>query len=435
MRRTLAVVLFAGLLVLAGAPAGAHHKPGHGTTTTAGPTTTTVAPTTTTAVTTTTVAPTTTTPGPPTYGADAVLGEALEPCETVGTQATPATLASVLAGAQPGSTILLRAGSYAGFTIPAGTTGQPITVKPYSCEAVTITSQFTMQSWTVLAGVKAESAAAQWLTRIGSTTATPVTDVTLRNSTVRGGTTEAIRIRQNARNITLSGLDVEGGRAGHGIKVHYEATSFHPAATITNTRIRKRLLANGGIYDYSITEDLIQLEGHEFVTMDRITFGIMQATGSAEDGLDVKTGVTGFLLTRALFEGPFGAEAMIIQASNDANTVRDSKVVQDSLSVGASNTGNPTATLERLVFEGGLLQLRRSGDPPRPHGVRVIDTAMQGGTFKLGTTATGDQPHNAEFVRLTLTGTNIITNVALGSTWTCTDSTLTGTTGDDLQCT
>lgn len=433
-RLLISMLGFVLLLAVSVPTASGHHKSGHrgGTTTTLPATTTTE----------TTVMPTTTTinMGYATdYGADAVLGEALEAQTTAGTQATTGTIAAVLAAAVPGDTILLRAGTYAGFTIPAGTSGNPITVKRYADEAVVINSQFTMNSWTVLAGVKAESTSAQWLTRIGSTTSTAVTNATLRNSTIRGGTTEAIRVRQNANNITLSGLDIEGGLTGHALKFHYESSAFNPSGTVSNVRLRKRNIATGGIFDYVTTEDLIQIEGHNFVTLDRITFGIMQASTSAEDGMDVKTGLgtsPGFLLTRALFEGPFGGEAMIIQSDNDLNTVRDSKIISDSLSVGASGTGDPTATLERLLFtgSGNMIQLRKSGDvPPRAHGVRVIDTTMQGGTFKLGTTTGGDQPHNAEFTGLNLTGTNIIINA--GSTYTCTNSTLNGTTGDTLTCT
>ena len=65
--------------------------------------------------------------------------------------------------------------------------------------------------------------------------------------------------------------------------------------------------------------------------------------------------------------------------------------------------------------------------------MQVYDTVMQGGTFKLGTSTAGDQPHNAEFSGLDLNGTNIIINA--GSTYTCTNSVQNGVTGDTLTCT
>jgi hypothetical protein len=89
----------------------------------------------------------------PPYGAGTV-GPANEPCTTVGTQATPSTLSSVMWAARPGAIILLRAGNYSPFTVEAGADGAPVTVKPYNCEAVSVAGTVGFGSNTVLAGVR-----------------------------------------------------------------------------------------------------------------------------------------------------------------------------------------------------------------------------------------------------------------------------------------
>jgi hypothetical protein len=366
-----------------------------------------------------------------------VVGEALEPRTTTGTQATTGTIASVLAAAVPGDTILLRAGTYAGFTIPAGTSGNPITVKPYDGEAVVINSQFTMNSFTRLGGVKAESSAAQWLTRIGSTTSTAVEDVELRNSTVRGGTQEAIRVRRNAQNIRLTGLDVEGGRDTHTIFFwDDDVGDFFPSGSITNCLVRKRMLADGGIYDYTNTEDLIQLDGSNTVTIDRVTFGDMPSV--SEDGIDVKTmqGTTpSTTVTRCWFKGPFAGtfdNATVLQCSNDNMFVRNCRVSSGNLLVGTAATS--TATLERVVVDSGAtIIMQVSGDSPRAHGVQLFGINQTGGTLKFGTSTAGDQPHNVELSGCRFNGTNIILNT--GTTYTC-DATnvFTACTGATLTC-
>jgi hypothetical protein len=141
------------------------------------------------------------------------VGPGNEDRDTTGTQATTSNYTTVLAAANSGDEVLLRAGTtYGNLNIPAG-----VTVKPYDCEPVTASS-FDLQNGSTIAGFTVSSTSAQWLDRIDGRT-TAITDVEIRNMTLRGGTTEAIRIEDDVDGVLITGSDIDGGQNNHAIKV------------------------------------------------------------------------------------------------------------------------------------------------------------------------------------------------------------------------
>ena len=79
-----------------------------------------------------------------TYGAAMLVGPTLEPCVTEGTNTTVINPGDaweeIIANAQPGATLLFRAGVYQAsekIWLPPGAADGVIMLKPYNCEEVT----------------------------------------------------------------------------------------------------------------------------------------------------------------------------------------------------------------------------------------------------------------------------------------------------------
>jgi pectate lyase len=344
-----------------------------------------------------------------------------EPCGTGGTQATPLDAATVIAAARPGTTVLLRAGTYRGFAVPAGRPGSPVTVKPFDCAKVLVKGGIQVSSWTVLAGLEVEAPRVDWVLKIGSGSATPVTDVTVRNSRVRGGTIEAIRIFDSARRITLSGNDLDGGRDNHVVKVSSEEGIYHPAdVVLAGNYLHKNH------YGTAATEDLFQAEGHHTVTLTRNTFG----DNPGEDGIDIKTGTGGVTVTDNYFDGSrINGECALIQGEGGNNLIEGNYFDRDcSLSVGA-NLASSTAVVRQNYLVDSELRLRKS------FGTRVLDNTLVGGLFILGLAADDDQPRGAVIQGNIFSRTETLDRAtAAGFSYECTRNTLFTTSGDSLRC-
>ncbi len=100
------------------------------------------------------------------YGATELLGPSLEACVSEATVANPMVLSpsdewdEALINAQPGATLLLRAGAYQASNklwLPAGAPEQFITVKPYNCEQVILYASLRPLSYTIIAGLTVEA--------------------------------------------------------------------------------------------------------------------------------------------------------------------------------------------------------------------------------------------------------------------------------------
>lgn len=184
------------------------------------------------------------------YGASSVVGEPLERCETERTRPgarilTPSSSwQSSLQNAAPGSTFLLRGGLYQAsqtLRIGAGLSGQLVTVKPYNCEAVTLRGGLQLQSYTVLAGLRIESALStqtgpSYTLRIdGKTTVRRA--ITIRNNTIVGGEVDAIRINDQVSGVTITGNQIDGGKGGHDLFVTTEIQPIVTTKSPTNIQI------------------------------------------------------------------------------------------------------------------------------------------------------------------------------------------------------
>jgi hypothetical protein len=396
------------------------------------PTTTTTRPPTTTTTTTTNPPTTTTTttrpptppgfPGPSGYGAGSV-GPGREPCETDGIVVDGGDYPRAINNADAGSTVLIRGGTYGeGFAIPAGTSGNPTIVKPYNCENVTINAGIGVDSWTTVAGLRLNSPST-WAIRVHRDSGTAMTNVVVRNNKIRGGNVEAIRISRNVRNIDITGNDLDGGRKNHVIKVHWENSSWRPTnINIVNNVFHKNETGSG--------EDLLQLEGHHTVLVERNTFRNVPN----EDGVDIKAAGPGggATLRRNYFDGSsIRAECLLVQGTR-ANTIIENNYFdngcQASLGAHPENGSLPWWRFRNNIIDNGELRLRRS------EGAEILNNTMQGGTLKLGL-GSGDHPRNAIITGNTFTNVDLIDRVTdAGDTYTCTNNTLTNVTGDWSAC-
>ena len=181
------------------------------------------------------------------YGASPVVGEPLERCDTEQTRPgarilTPSSSwQSSLQNATPGSILLLRGGLYQAsqsLRIGAGLAGQLVTVKPYNCEAVTLRGGLQLQSYTLLAGLRIESALANqtgpsYTVRIDGKTTVRRT-LTIRNNTIVGGEVDAIRMNDQVIGVTISGNQIDGGKGGHALFVTTETQPIVTTKSPTN---------------------------------------------------------------------------------------------------------------------------------------------------------------------------------------------------------
>lgn len=244
------------------------------------------------------------------YGADAMLGPVLEPCVTDAT-APGATVVrpeqgweQILLRAQPGATLLFRGGTYQGsdkLWLPAGAAGAPIVLKPYNCEAVTLYTSLRPLSYTVIAGLTlmAQDVADQdYVIRIDSEYKGEywgnITQVTIRNSIIYGGMTDAVRISDDITDITITGNMIDGGSTGHNIFVTSEKHLQQPdQILITNNKLTKRLFDTPA-------EDMFQVRdvGYVAFTFNTCTDGV-----NMEQCVDIKTTTTPLLIANNFFDG------------------------------------------------------------------------------------------------------------------------------------
>jgi len=339
------------------------------------------------------------------FGARAV-GPGLEARTSVGRVVGGSGFAGVVESASPGQVILLSGGSYSGgFHIPAG-----VTLKPFNGETVVINGSVTMGSGSVLAGVDLRSSS-QWAIRVDAPSQAK-SDVVIRNSVIRGGSVETIRVAGNVTGTLIAGNDIFGG-GNHVIKVHGEGSGFSPSATIRGNRIHD-----------PVREDAIQTEDNGGVTIDGNTFW-----GTPENAIDVKTGEV-VVITNNLFEGAtIHAEALLVHGNGTAVVVHNSFSQGAAIGLGSSTIGDPMMTLRGSRLDGGDLVIRRSTRP-----IVIEGNVLTGGTLKLGISG-GDHPRDATVVGNLFRGTELLDRVTpAGDTWTCNRNTLVDVIGDWSRC-
>ncbi|MEZ4859701.1 MAG: hypothetical protein R3C14_00260 [Caldilineaceae bacterium] len=239
------------------------------------------------------------------YGASNLIGPALEPCATENTTSNAVVLAPtsdwqqyLTKTAKPGETILLHGGVYQAnkkLWIAAGAAEQPITIKPYGCEEVTLLAGLRLASYTVVAGLTIEAAEAQWVIQIDSNDDVgSIQEVALQNNNLRGGTIDAVRISDDVVNVRITGNHIDGGEGGHDIFVAQNKTTYQPNHIyITNNRLTKSFFKGPA-------EDMLQVRGVGYVefTGNTCTDGY-----DMEQCVDIKTTSAPMLIANNFFDG------------------------------------------------------------------------------------------------------------------------------------
>jgi hypothetical protein len=334
------------------------------------------------------------------YGAGKT-GPSAEACDTTGTRV------SSIAAISGSGTFLLSGGSYGALSVPEGGT-----VKPYNCEQVTINGTVSLGNGATVAGLTVKSDA-KWVIRIGGR------DITVRNSTINGGSIEAIRVFDNANNVDLVGNNIDGGRNNHTVKVIAESGSAHPAdIRIHNNRFTKR-------YYGTASEDLLQLEGHKDVVVTNNTF---ENNPSGEDGLDVKQGTDGILVEHNDFNGStIQHECLMVAGGYARNIIRDNQFSDcKAISLGAGYDTWPWWRFEANHLRDSQLRLRQSRD------AEVIGNDMVGGQLTLGIPTENDNPRNLTLIDNRFSGVWIDNNLIYS--YTCANNVLDGVSGSSLDC-
>jgi hypothetical protein len=240
------------------------------------------------------------------YGVSVPIGPAQEPCEDE--QSTPNAVVlsnqddweEAIEDAAPGTTLLLRGGDYRAsdsIRIAAGAPGQPITLKPYRCEAVSLFASLRPRSHNIIAGLHLETkgiAKGDWVIRVDGKNLGHIEDVTIRYNTILGGVIDAIRILDDTRRITIYGNTIDGGSNGHNIFVTAENQVLLPdEIEISQNRLSKRY------YD-SPAEDMFQVRDVAKVsfTHNTCTDGL-----NMEECVDIKTTTEPIVIQYNLFVG------------------------------------------------------------------------------------------------------------------------------------
>ena len=244
------------------------------------------------------------------YGADVDVGPQRESCVTEASGSNTTLInpddgwEAIVASAQPGATLLFRAGSYQAndkLWLSPGTADGVITLKPYNCEEVTLYGSWRPLSYTVIAGLTLEAKGTSdnnYVMRIDSEYKGDywgnITKVIIRNNRIRGGQIDAIRISDDASQITLVGNHIDGGLTGHNIFVTSEKLIQRPhEILITNNQLTKNL-------SDLPAEDMLQVRdvGYVEFTYNTCTEGI-----NMEQCIDIKTTTMPLLIAHNFFDG------------------------------------------------------------------------------------------------------------------------------------
>lgn len=348
----------------------------------------------------------------PTYGAVDGVGPALEPCVSEATAANVTVVdptddwLQMLISAQPGSTFLFHAGVYRAqdkIWLPAGTADQPITLKPYNCEAVTLSASLRPLSHTLIAGLTIdarESSDADYVIRIDSEYKGnywgTITQVLIRNNLIRGGSIDALRISDDATHITITGNHIDGGGTGHNIFVTSEKLLQRPDhIVITNNKLTKLLFDTPA-------EDMLQVRdvGYVEFTYNTCTDGLHM-----EQCVDIKTTTQPLLIAHNFFDGERlhqmgagedGADGCMV--IHESDTVADQQVIEYNYFRRckraairfASGTGAGLISSGRVRYNLFFQTSYHEGELPvvQAQNLEFLNNTMICGRFKLGN---GDQ--------------------------------------------
>lgn len=396
--------------------------------------------------------------GTESYGADIVVGPQLEPCVTEASSTNSTVISpedgweELVASAQPGATLLFRGGSYQAkdkVWLPPGTVDGVITLKPYNCETVTLYGSLRPLSYTVIAGLTLEAKGTSdnnYVMRIDSEYKGeywgPITGVIIRNNRIRGGRIDAIRISDDASQITLVGNHIDGGLTGHNIFVTSEKLLQRPnQILITNNQLTKNL-------SNLPAEDMVQVRdvGYVEITYNTCTEGI-----NMEQCIDIKTTTMPLLIAHNFFDGARlhkngagedGADGCMVIHEGDG--VADPHVIEHNFfkrckgaSIRFASGSQDGMVSSSLVRYNLFAQASYSeGEIPvvRAQNVHFLNNTMVCGRLKLGNSQQTRLPTNTLIKNNIFYKTEIEDNTVLpASTYTCAHNLLFTTVGSGFS--
>lgn len=344
----------------------------------------------------------------PLYGAAEGVGPSVESCVTEATAANVTVIhptddwQQMLISAQPGATLLFRAGIYQGrdkIWLPAGAPEQPLTLKPYNCEAVTLYTSLRPLSYTVIAGLTLEAkelSDVDYVIRIDSEYKGKywgnITQVLIRNNLIRGGSIDAVRISDDATHITITGNHIDGGATGHNIFVTSEKLLQRPdQIVITNNKLTKLLFDTPA-------EDMLQVRDVGYV---EFTYNTCTDGRHMEQCVDVKTTTQPLLIAHNFFDGAHlhqlgsgedGANGCMV--IHESDIVADQHVIeynyfrycQGAAIRFASGTGAGLISSGRVRYNLFFQTSYHEGELPivKAQNLEFSNNTMICGRFKLG---------------------------------------------------
>lgn len=317
-----------------------------------------------------------------TYGVvESTVGPANEPPETEGIEVTPATFGSAVSSAEPGDVLLLREGTYIDdVTVPEGAPNNPILLKPYAQQAVTISGEITLSSHNVLAGITIDRRSDAWALRIESNEDTAKMDIEVRYCEIFGGRTEAVRLQANIVEMELHHcvIDTNGN---HGVLSYSNASRWAP----TEVEIHHNVLTMETLRG---SEDGIQLNGWGYHHIHHNNFRDIPG----ENGIDIKEPLVGPATVEIefnYFDGHSIEQAMILtHAGSDGTTmIRDNHFDGSTNARNAIVLGTSSAeTADPIDFQWNILTALNDRRILLRAGENVIfsHNHVEGGTLQIG---------------------------------------------------
>ena len=393
------------------------------------------------------------------YGALPSVGEGREPCETPTTNPGATVLSSSIswqhileAEAKAGDTFLLRGGTYLidhQLRPNAGAPGQPITIKPYNCEAVTLAGTIRPVSHTIIAGMRLTLPLAtdeNWVLRLDGKNMGHIEDVVIRNNSIFGGSVDALRISDDVTKVTISGNHIDGGRDGHVIFVTSENRVFEPDLIY----IFQNLLTKA-LFD-TPSEDMLQVRDAHRVRFINNTC----ANGyNMEQCIDIKSMSAPMIIRGNLLEGQTlhqagtgedGAGGCMVIHESDGTP--EPHVVEANFFSHCASTAIRFATgdvgeVSSAIVKRNIFATTSSADGEvriwQAENVAFINNTMVHGRLKLGDADQQKTPLNTILKNNIFYGTRIDDQIELpGYTYQCAHNLLYQTTGSGFsnsQCT
>lgn len=263
--------------------------------------------------------------------------------------------------------VLLDAGTYPDFVVPANTL-----VKPNDGAAVTLSGQTSFGANSGIYGVTLDPAAAQWAARIQA---------------------DNVRI-EHCDFIGTAGTEhIRAERAG----VQIRANTFAGSSTNHTIKVDGRNLLTGGgtiadnLFAGAPGEDFVQCEGQTATVIEQNEFSDAGG-GAAEDCIDIKSGEQVTVRGHDFVGSAMSGEALLFQNGTAPSIAERNRFASTCFCSFGANLEPVAGSISDCVFSvGSTLRLRRSFD------VECRDLEMTAATVRLGTSTTGDFPTNAIF--------------------------------------